>query len=45
MSGPGNISPQSMSNIDPSTSTHAQLRPISPSPPRNVMVTGAAIVH
>src|SRR2546421_7390378 len=40
MSGSGNMIPQSMSRIRPSTSTQAQLRPISPSPPRNTTRTG-----
>src|SRR5207237_6994782 len=36
------MSPQSSRRMRPSCSTHAQLRPISPSPPRNVMRTGSA---
>src|SRR6478736_6215315 len=39
----GNISPQSSRMIEPSTSMHAQLRPISPRPPRNVTVTESAM--
>src|SRR5438552_14291697 len=37
MSTSGNMSPQSSSSSRPSCSKHAQLRPISPSPPRNVI--------
>src|SRR4051812_15745148 len=36
----GNMSPQSSSMIRPSTSMQAQLRPISPSPPRKTIRTG-----
>src|SRR5258708_37692423 len=39
MSTSGNMSPQSRSMIRPSTSMQAQLRPISPSPPRKVTLT------
>src|SRR6266545_8120170 len=39
----GNMSPQSSNRMRPSTSMHAQLRPISPSPPRNVTVTGSGM--
>src|SRR4051794_4405209 len=41
----GNISPQSRMMILPSTSMHAQLRPISPSPPRKTIRTGSAKMH
>ena len=40
--GSGNISPQSSSMMAPSTSMQAQLRPISPRPPRKVIVTGGS---
>src|ERR1700722_11973706 len=40
MSVSGNMIPQSRSMILPPTSTHAQLRPISPRPPRNTIRTG-----
>src|SRR5262245_36687253 len=43
MSTSGNINPTSRSMIRPSTSMQAQLRPISPSPPRNVTETGEGI--
>src|SRR3954462_3054873 len=43
MSMSGNISPQSRSMMRPSTSMHAQLRPISPSPPRKVTTTGSGM--
>src|SRR6516225_4108649 len=38
----GNINPQSRIMIRPATSTHAQLRPISPRPPRKTMRTGSS---
>ena len=41
MSGSGNMIPQSSTMIRPSTSTQAQLRPISPRPPKKTMRTGA----
>src|SRR4051794_32070625 len=41
-SASGNISPQSSRRILPSSSKAAQLRPISPSPPRKVILTGLA---
>src|SRR5580693_2529813 len=40
MSGSGNMIPQSRMTIRPSTSMQAQLRPISPSPPRKTTRTG-----
>src|ERR1041385_5770993 len=40
MSGSGNMIPQSMSRIRSSTSMQAQLRPISPRPPRKTTRTG-----
>src|SRR3954452_12518545 len=43
MSMSGNMSPQSRSMMRPSTSMHAQLRPISPRPPRKVTLTGLAM--
>src|SRR3954452_22676470 len=43
MSMSGNMSPQSRSMMRPSTSMHAQLRPISPRPPRKVTLTGSAM--
>jgi len=39
MSGSGNMIPTSSTMIRPSTSMHAQFRPISPSPPRNTTRT------
>ena len=42
MSGSGNMIPQSRTRILPSTSTQAQLRPISPRPPRKTIRTGRA---
>src|SRR5271165_2552580 len=42
MSGSGNMMPTSRTMIRPSTSTQAQLRPISPRPPRKTIRTGAA---
>src|SRR5579862_8994657 len=41
MSGSGNITPQSRTMMRPSTSTQAQLRPISPRPPRKTIRTAA----
>src|SRR4051812_40723369 len=38
----GNMSPQSRSMILPSTSMHAQFRPISPRPPRKTILTGSS---
>src|SRR6185312_4688999 len=43
MSASGNISPQSRIMMRPSTSMQAQFRPISPSPPRKVILTGSAM--
>src|SRR5215204_648369 len=43
MSGSGNMSPQSRRTMRPSSSRHAQLRPISPKPPRKVMRTGSVL--
>src|SRR5436190_5221816 len=43
MSMSGNMSPQSSSMMRPSTSIHAQLRPISPNPPRKVTTTGSGM--
>src|SRR3954467_14244626 len=43
MSASGNIRPQSRIMMRPSTSMHAQFRPISPNPPRKVTVTGSAM--
>src|SRR5688572_8753366 len=43
MSMSGNISPTSRSMMRPSTSMHAQLRPISPRPPRKVTTTGSGM--
>src|SRR6202789_4317148 len=43
MSGSGNMIPQSRTMMRPSTSMQAQLRPISPSPPRKTTRTGAAL--
>src|SRR5581483_11897071 len=43
MSMSGNINPQSRSMMRPSTSMHAQFRPISPRPPRNVIETGSGM--
>src|SRR5262245_22046582 len=43
MSMSGNINPQSSNMMRPSTSMHAQFRPISPSPPRNVTETGSGM--
>ena len=40
MSGSGNMIPQSRTTIRPSTSMQAQLRPISPRPPRKTTRTG-----
>ena len=40
MSGSGNMIPQSRMTMRPSTSMQAQLRPISPSPPRKTTRTG-----
>ena len=40
MSGSGNMIPQSRTRMRPSTSMQAQLRPISPSPPRKTIRTG-----
>src|SRR5437764_14639246 len=40
MSGSGNMIPQSIRRIRPSTSMQAQLRPISPRPPRKTTRTG-----
>src|SRR5437868_11878144 len=40
MSGSGNMIPQSISRIRSSTSMQAQLRPISPRPPRKTIRTG-----
>ncbi len=45
MSASGNISPQSMRRMRPPASMAAQLRPISPRPPRNVTLTGAAMLR
>src|SRR5664280_3778602 len=42
MSGSGNMIPTSSTRILPSTSMHAQLRPISPRPPRNTTRTDEA---
>src|ERR1039457_4531630 len=42
MSGSGNMMPQSTRMMRPSTSIQAQLRPISPSPPRKTTRTGFA---
>src|SRR3984957_10598873 len=42
MSGSGNMIPQSRMTMRPSTSMQAQLRPISPSPPRKTTRTGLA---
>ena len=39
MSGSGNMIPQSSTTIRPSSSMHAQFRPISPSPPRKMTRT------
>ena len=41
MSGSGNMIPQSRTTMRPSSSMHAQLRPISPRPPRKMMRTGS----
>ena len=41
-SSPANIRPQSSSTLRPAVSMTAQLRPISPRPPRKVTATGAA---
>src|SRR4051794_24778761 len=43
MSMSGNIKPTSRSMMRPLTSMQAQLRPISPSPPRNVTTTGSGM--
>ena len=43
ISGLGNITPQSRTTRRPACSTTAQLRPISPSPPRNEIRTGSGI--
>src|SRR5579871_2357774 len=43
MSGSGNMIPQSRTTMRPSTSMQAQLRPISPSPPRKTTRTGLAL--
>src|ERR1700737_1649619 len=43
MSMSGNINPTSSSMMRPSTSMHAQFRPISPSPPRKVTTTGSGM--
>src|SRR5271154_521728 len=43
MSASGNMIPQSRTMMRPSTSMQAQLRPISPSPPRKTTRTGDAL--
>ena len=43
MSASGNMMPQSRTMMRPSTSMQAQLRPISPSPPRKTTRTGDAL--
>src|SRR5438552_14794131 len=43
MSMSGNINPTSSRRIRPFTSMQAQLRPISPSPPRKVTTTGSGM--
>src|SRR5918992_359127 len=44
MSGSGNMIPQSISRMRSSTSTQAQLRPISPRPPKKTTRTGLVTV-
>src|SRR5215217_7699500 len=44
MSTSGNIKPQSTTRMRPSTSRQKQLRPISPTPPRNVIETGGLLI-
>src|ERR1700722_7757257 len=41
MSGSGNMIPMSRTTMRPSSSKHAQFRPISPRPPRKMMRTGS----
>src|ERR1700681_3486943 len=41
MSGSGNMMPMSRTTIRPSSSRHAQFRPISPRPPRKMIRTGS----